>query len=873
MQGDSGFVLSVAISPDGETIVSGGSDGVRLWDLETAKPKTAKPIGESLQGLVWSVAISPDGKTIVSGGFDGVRLWDLKTAKPIEKSKRSPRGMTRSVAISPDGKTIVSGGSDGVRLWDLKTAEPIGKPLQRDSGFVLSVAISPDGKTIVSGGSDGVRLWDLKTAKPIGKPLQGDSGFVWSVAISPDGKTIVSGGSDGTVRLCDLATRELIAKPVMGSHGPVTSVAISPDATKIVCGSSDGALCLWDRRNFLSETKIEENSEVENFSSIAVTLDGKTIVSGGSDGTVRLWDRETGKRLGKPMKGHEGKVLSVAISPDGKTIVSGGDDGTVRLWDRETGKPRRASMRGHKDSVNCLAISPDGTTIVSGGDDGTVRLWDRETGKRLGKPMKGHEGKVLSVAISPDGKTIVSGGDDGTVRLWDRETGKPRRASMRGHKDSVNCLAISPDGTTIVSGSDDKTLRLWTTRKEGWVVKKVLRSGSGSFTSVSFHPDGHFVSGSDDGVVRLWDSHGELIGSQAGRSTGKPDRVIKSVFISDSNAYNIVTIELGAATARLWQIPDPETWLRIACEKVRNHDVLVDPRNKIAVEIGEESGDKALVEHAVTKCQDYGEWNADKKNDLLVRRGRPKANEGAELAGQGDIEGAIAAFKEAQKLDPGVDLDPATPDIIDKDPQAVAPHLAAPAKVQEGAKLAGQGDIEGAIAAFKEAQKLDPGVDLDAATPDIIDNDPKAVAPHLAASAEVAEGAELAGQGDIEGAIAAFKEAQKFDPEVDLDPNTSPINKDPQAVASHLAAPAKVQEGAELAGQGDIEGAIAAFKEAQKLDRKVDLDPDTPDIIDKDPRAVPRAWQLRKSKKEQSWPGKVTLREQLLLSRKPEIRP
>ncbi|MGH1396521.1 MAG: WD40 repeat domain-containing protein, partial [Trichormus sp.] len=73
-RGHEDWVLSVAMSQDGQTIVSGGEDGtVRLWNLQ------GLPLAEPFRGhedWVLSVAISSDGKTIVSGAKDGtVRLW------------------------------------------------------------------------------------------------------------------------------------------------------------------------------------------------------------------------------------------------------------------------------------------------------------------------------------------------------------------------------------------------------------------------------------------------------------------------------------------------------------------------------------------------------------------------------------------------------------------------------------------------------------------------------------------------------------------------------------------------------------------------------------------------------------------------------
>ncbi|PHM06864.1 hypothetical protein CK516_30655 [Nostoc sp. 'Peltigera malacea cyanobiont' DB3992] len=88
---------------------------MRLWNLQGLA--LAKPL-RGHKGWVYSVAISTDGQTIVSGGDDGaVRLWNLQ-GLPLAEPLRGHEGWVYSVAISADGQTIVSGGEDGtVRLW------------------------------------------------------------------------------------------------------------------------------------------------------------------------------------------------------------------------------------------------------------------------------------------------------------------------------------------------------------------------------------------------------------------------------------------------------------------------------------------------------------------------------------------------------------------------------------------------------------------------------------------------------------------------------------------------------------------------------------------------------------------------------------
>nr|WP_322684191.1 WD40 repeat domain-containing protein [Nostoc sp. DedQUE07]MDZ8129994.1 WD40 repeat domain-containing protein [Nostoc sp. DedQUE07] len=414
------------------------------------------------EGNVSSVAISADGQTIVSGGTDGtVRLWNYQ-GLPLAEPLRGHQGNVSSVAISADGQTIVSGGADGtVQLWN-RQGLPIAKPLREHKNDVFSVAISADGQTIVSGGADGtVRLCN-RQGLPLAKPLRGDKNDVFSVAISADGQTIASGGADGMVRLWN-SLGLLLAEPLYGHEGNVRSVAISANGQTIVSGGADGTVRLWNRQGLSLAEPLRGHEG--NVRSVAISTNGQTIVSGSTDGTVRFWNHQ-GLPSAKPLRGHKGWVYSIAISTNGQTIISGGTDGMVRLWNLQ-GLALAEPLRGHQGWVYSVAISTDGQTIVSGGSDGTVRLWNLQ-GLALAEPLHGHQGYVNSVAISADGQTIVSGGNDGTVRLWNRQ-GLLLAEPLRGHEGYVLPVAISADGQTIVSGGSDGTVRLWPSGWRAWL--------------------------------------------------------------------------------------------------------------------------------------------------------------------------------------------------------------------------------------------------------------------------------------------------------------------------------------------------------------------------------------------------------------------
>ncbi|UMP01508.1 P-loop NTPase fold protein [Amycolatopsis sp. EV170708-02-1] len=148
-------VESVAMTPDGGFVVAGDdAGGVRVWNREVVSHYRFGGVS-----AIHVIAISPDGERVLSADGETVRLWGRNGEPALVFPAHA--GVVRALAFGADGKLVLSGGSDGeVRVREIDDPREY-TLLEGHQGNVWAIACTAGNEKIVTVGDDRtIRVWD-----------------------------------------------------------------------------------------------------------------------------------------------------------------------------------------------------------------------------------------------------------------------------------------------------------------------------------------------------------------------------------------------------------------------------------------------------------------------------------------------------------------------------------------------------------------------------------------------------------------------------------------------------------------------------------------------------------------------------------------
>lgn len=590
IEGHTGYISDLIISPDNKNIISASGDNtIKIWDLNS---------GNLINSLidhrspVFYLCFSADRMNLISGDMDGIikiRPFEIPTDEkseeienvnykiPIDKNIPPPTPVNAysiiktpghsdtvtSIKLTSDGQYLVSASYDNtVKIWDFYQGDLI-RTLRGHSSWIISVSLTPDDDKIISSDLDGtIKIWEFKTGKELYtiKTYEEDEK---SITVTPDGNLLITGSTDGTITLWDMKTFKRLKEITVqnGSHSSyITSLLVTADNKLLITGSNDKQIKIWD----LKQTKLLRTIEFDEYVDyLDISKDNKSIIASVWDGKIKLIDLNTGN-ISKEIEEKLKYVKIARLSPDQDLLLSfAGSDGDGEFYIREVSSGDIKHTFYDEGEINDLIFSSDGKYVISASEDPTIKVWDIETGK-LVQAFERAEGHLGAISITIDGKNILSSTGNKNVDVWGLPDGNLIN-QLRGHNSNIAEIKVSSD--KVCTLSVDGAVRIWDL-KSGKCLKNYnnLHQTNNRFPGVFFNrtkslafseDSKYFATGTKGGIINLWESDsGKLIKTFSFKKSD-PERIgdfkwVASIDIDPQGNYIAAGCQDG--TVRVWEI-------------------------------------------------------------------------------------------------------------------------------------------------------------------------------------------------------------------------------------------------------------------------------------------------------------------------------
>lgn len=332
-------VYSLAFDPAQRFLYTGRGNRIFVYDTVTGQEVSRlgdpalqalrqgdQPVygpGVAQRDFVHSLAISPDGKTLASGGFRVIKLWEKQSPTQLSDLKL-PVAFKASVVDSTGNWTAFLLENNSIQLWNMANGQP-GVLIPADDQVLNAITFSPDGSSIIAGAesgairistiADGTTKLGLTTASPI-----------QAIAGISDVNQVATAHADNVIRVWNFAdTQNPVAegaeppKPALelsGHSQPVTAIAVHSERKELVTGSRDSTLRVW---NLADGKQLFSQNIGSPVLAVAISADGQIVAGSGENKVTQIWGRDNKKVA--DVQGNQQLAGNVARLTDDQTVA------------------------------------------------------------------------------------------------------------------------------------------------------------------------------------------------------------------------------------------------------------------------------------------------------------------------------------------------------------------------------------------------------------------------------------------------------------------------------------------------------------------------------------------------------------------------
>jgi WD40 repeat protein len=556
LAGDVDPIYAVAITPHGRYVAAGWGNRLLVYQIATQRlvvelvdpslgehfDATSRPRRAAHLDLIQSLAISPDGERLASGGFRTVKVWHKRFPAAIRLPLDAFDGLPPEVATGTlklrwrDNlvEIVQAGASDVVRTFDFGRS-------------VSLAAVSGDGTRVAAIGAGGpARLWnaedgeviaelhgnllardraadaeriagirerqrdqaqrDLEAAqkekeeaqeqikqakaevetaeKALGEKRAAEEEKLAAKTAAEEKAAAAEAEKAGVdeakkameeaTKAAEEATKEhdqaeralQAAKDAVERNGPALARAEATieDAKVLLAAATEAFEAAAAARDAAQQQLSQAVTEPR---AVAFSPDGKEVAVADAAGTLSTYACADGSPLEEIETGvSEPRKIEYVAANTVRLLTSDGalEVATLPTWELERTIGSLGSADVLVDRVTALDFAPDGTQLAAGSGEpsrsGELKIFDAATGEMVRSIDQPHSDTVLSLAFSPDGARLASGGADRFAKVFDAKSGAAIK-TLEGHTGHVLSIAWHAVGRIVATASADNTIKVW----------------------------------------------------------------------------------------------------------------------------------------------------------------------------------------------------------------------------------------------------------------------------------------------------------------------------------------------------------------------------------------------------------------------------